>query len=209
MKEGKTKRLGMCWNVLAGMRGTRATMPPNQGNHWVAVVVDAGRQRILFANPFEGPIPLELKALLQWWIRQHIKEEFAIGQLESEKQALGDTFSCGVIAANAVAHDMQPLTISLLPSSTVAAIIHRCDQAGTVINLIRERQVSVHCKQLINVLYSPNSISQAHCRHPLRTILITLPPPLYIPPFTNPTSPLCQTTESAAMLPMPLLPCYQ
>ncbi|KZS86416.1 hypothetical protein SISNIDRAFT_420937 [Sistotremastrum niveocremeum HHB9708] len=92
MVSGKCAGVGMIMNI--------------NGNHWVAMVVDAHRRSIRYGDSFGHPIPDTLLETIHWWIRHHYvtTQDFELTHLPVTHQ--NDGFSCGMLAMNALSHFM-------------------------------------------------------------------------------------------------------
>ncbi|KAF6746487.1 hypothetical protein DFP72DRAFT_823076 [Ephemerocybe angulata] len=72
--------------------------------HWVACVLDFRAAEILYGDSFQQPIRRAHRDVLLWWTKLHCPElegEFAVKPLPITFQT--DSFSCGVLASNALA----------------------------------------------------------------------------------------------------------
>ncbi|KAF8489162.1 hypothetical protein JB92DRAFT_2756243 [Gautieria morchelliformis] len=86
-------------------------------NHWVAFMVDF-KQSCWFYGDSMGIQPQEqTQAALQWWLRQHSLTSFELVSMPCTQQV--DGHSCGVLAANALAHHLFPIDIQLLDAKEV------------------------------------------------------------------------------------------
>ncbi|KIJ59916.1 hypothetical protein HYDPIDRAFT_32656 [Hydnomerulius pinastri MD-312] len=76
------------------------------GNHWIAVMVDFHEKTIRYGDSLEGssPPPKTLVQMLKRWLDARFGGQF---RLLNEQMAHGmqtDTFSCGIVTANTIAH---------------------------------------------------------------------------------------------------------
>lgn len=122
MVEGSITHVAICFNVTTGGKGHASTFHPNQGNHWVAVIVDVEGKKIQYADPYRGSIATKLEEMIRWWIGQHFEEGcFSVERLE-----------CGA----------QDDTVNkLLGPKYAAAIRRRRAQASMIISHTRDKVV--------------------------------------------------------------------
>jgi hypothetical protein len=85
----------------------------NIGNHWVAIALDFSNSRILYGDPFKNPPKKSMIDTLNWWTHHLSGRAFSHGNLDISLQPMSDTFSCGLLAPNSLAHhflsDQYPL----------------------------------------------------------------------------------------------------
>ncbi|KAF7969102.1 hypothetical protein HWV62_28304 [Athelia sp. TMB] len=82
------------------------------GDHWVAIIIDARTDEILYGDSLGGDPGEELKTALSWWTRRHTNREFKWGKLTITRQC--DGFSCGLFSWNALAHRFYPSKYPLM-----------------------------------------------------------------------------------------------
>ena len=90
-------------------------------NHWVAAVIDLSNQTILYADSLQSPIPPQLVAQLHWWLSLFSPTPYNIVTLPCTTQGLMDSYSCGLLSSNALAHHYLPEAHPLIPASDVDA----------------------------------------------------------------------------------------
>ncbi|KZP06265.1 hypothetical protein FIBSPDRAFT_764713 [Athelia psychrophila] len=93
-----------------------ATVTHRDG-HWLAVVVDAENDQVLYGDSFGGAIDSEMKTVLMWWTQLHTGRTFSLVQLTLTYQI--DGYSCGLLAWNGVAHHLYPLKYPLIKADAV------------------------------------------------------------------------------------------
>lgn len=86
-------------------------------SHWLAVVVDAKSDRILYGDSFDGQMNESLKKVLSWWTHHHTGRVFTFELLTITRQL--DGFSCGLLSWNALAHYFYPLKYPLINANAV------------------------------------------------------------------------------------------
>lgn len=86
-------------------------------NHWVAITIDVPSQKILYGDSLGASRSLTVQGALGWWMSIHIEGDFIYEALPITQQ--NDTFSCGILAMNAVKHFISP-SFSLISANHVA-----------------------------------------------------------------------------------------
>ncbi|KAF9236437.1 hypothetical protein BU15DRAFT_50062, partial [Melanogaster broomeanus] len=86
--------------------------------HWVGVILDFACNIIYYGDSLGCKMDAKLAATLQWWTRHHSGQKFTHQDLAITRQ--DDTFSCGVLAFNAIAHHLLPSHYPLVPATLVA-----------------------------------------------------------------------------------------
>ncbi|TFK81825.1 hypothetical protein K466DRAFT_437998, partial [Polyporus arcularius HHB13444] len=120
LQQGERREVGFLINVSS--------------NHWVAMVVDFERQKVLYGDSLGSAAPVaEIVDVLTWWIAQHSSVPFTWCELPITHQT--DGFSCGILSWNALAHYFLPDLYKLsgarlsdvdgLRLSTFLDIVHR------------------------------------------------------------------------------------
>ncbi|KAJ7050612.1 hypothetical protein C8F01DRAFT_1344185 [Mycena amicta] len=95
-----------------GLDAKLATVVNINANHWVGLVIDFESKTVLYGDPLRGSAPIDLKRSYNWWIAQHNLDDFTWQILPSTAQT--DSFSCGILAHNAVDHYLRPDRVPLL-----------------------------------------------------------------------------------------------
>jgi hypothetical protein len=72
----------------------------------------------LYGDSLGGTITEEIETVLNWWIHHHIGQQFMTNQLPITRQR--DSYSCGMMAWNALATKVLPKNYTLLKSDGVA-----------------------------------------------------------------------------------------
>lgn len=70
-------------------------------NHWVSVIIDFRKQKILYGDSLGHAISASMQDILTWWTRFHSNANFTIEKLPITIQE--DSFSCGLLAWNSLA----------------------------------------------------------------------------------------------------------
>jgi hypothetical protein len=87
------------WSTLAGVLCRE--------NHWTAWVLNASSGSLHYGDSRGGAIPPNLKDAVCWWLQQHIPDaSIDLKPLPIAPQ--NDSFSCGILAINAVMHALLP-----------------------------------------------------------------------------------------------------
>jgi hypothetical protein len=76
------------------------------GSHWVAIVIDFSTKAILYGDSLAGQPDIEFTMVMQWWTQYHAGTQFTLSKLAIPLQK--DSFSCGILAFNALAHFYMP-----------------------------------------------------------------------------------------------------
>ncbi|KDQ60480.1 hypothetical protein JAAARDRAFT_712510 [Jaapia argillacea MUCL 33604] len=108
------------------------------GNHWVAVVVEVTKRNVLYGDSFGAPPDSTIVAALMWWLAQHVSGEFSLSELGVAKQR--DSFSCGLLAFNALAVYFLPSQYSLLDSTETSCDFGRMAMFRRVLRCIQTKQ---------------------------------------------------------------------
>ncbi|KAG2152842.1 hypothetical protein DEU56DRAFT_977227 [Suillus clintonianus] len=76
------------------------------GNHWVAVAVDFNKKNIAIGDSLRGQIPPpdEFARQVQQWLLRVFNAHFSINNEGLTCASQNDTYSCGVVSTNAIAH---------------------------------------------------------------------------------------------------------
>ena len=134
--EGKNptyKKIGLYFPVNCG---GDLPEPDTRGNHWVGVVVDIIKKKILYVDPMKHPPPSELLLVLRWWLGNHVGGNFVVDTEVLECAWQNDHFSCGIWTLNAIAHHLCPDEFPLIRNSR-EAIKERRTQFQQIVNLMR------------------------------------------------------------------------
>jgi Ulp1 protease family, C-terminal catalytic domain len=145
LRSGKLQQVGFCVYIESG-RGLPMTQ--QQGNHWVAVVIDGRNRRILFGDS-QGYSPhASILDMLRWWLRPAFEEEFSIHSLRYNKQS--GSWSCADRAVNMVAHHFAPEIFSLMGDTLLDEVQNRIE---LLVRIVQEIRSLVHTfSTLCNVL---------------------------------------------------------
>ncbi|KAH0834859.1 hypothetical protein J3R83DRAFT_10486 [Lanmaoa asiatica] len=109
---------GLGESLQAGQHTSVGFISNVDNNHWIATVIDFSNSRILYGDSLEGEPREEFVNVLQWWTRYHTSTDFVIQKLAIPTQC--DSFSCGILAFNALAHFYLPDQYPLLDVQRVA-----------------------------------------------------------------------------------------
>lgn len=88
--------------LSSGERTSVMLMKNLSGTHWVSMVLDFANSRILYGDSFGDKVPAKLIAAVEWWTQHHTGRKFTQGALSITFQK--DTYSCGILSFNALAH---------------------------------------------------------------------------------------------------------
>lgn len=121
-KDSRRHIYGMGEELASGRRNIAAGVAIVNGNHWIAIVIDIANKTVRYGDSLNGSEPSKILDALAWWLDFHMPSStFRRCQLPITQQF--DSFSCGVLALNAVCHAILPGS-PLLPASSPAAITH-------------------------------------------------------------------------------------
>ena len=82
-------------------------------SHWVAIEIDAQDGTLLYGDSMGCPIfDDQLIDAIQWWIKTHCGTYFDEMPMPATTQ--NDSYSCGILAYNALGHSLLPHSIPLL-----------------------------------------------------------------------------------------------
>jgi hypothetical protein len=87
--------------------------------HWVAIIIDFRTCTIWHGDSLGWEIDPNILALLEWWTTEHGISKFTANHLPITHQS--DTFSCGLLAWNALANFFLPRQFPLIAAEKVAA----------------------------------------------------------------------------------------
>ena len=96
-----------------------ATIANCFGCHWVAIVIDFHTHTIWHGNSLGWAIDPDMLTLLEWWTTEYSISKFTVNHLPITHQS--DTFSCGLLAWNALANFFLPERFPLIAVEKVAA----------------------------------------------------------------------------------------
>lgn len=87
------------------------------GNHWAAVVINFESSTIFYGDSIYKKPPTGFLAALHWWTHHHTGQHFKEESLIITHQQ--DSFSCGLLSFNALAHHVLPSEYPLILASQV------------------------------------------------------------------------------------------
>jgi hypothetical protein len=87
--------------------------------HWVAIIIDFCTHTIWHGDSLDWAIDPDILMLLEWWTAKHSITKFTVDHLPITHQS--DTFSCGLLAWNALANFFLPKQFLLIAPEQVAA----------------------------------------------------------------------------------------
>jgi hypothetical protein len=105
--------------LMSGAKQYLATVANCWDNHWVAIIIDFKHQTVWHGDSLALEMDPKLQSLLEWWISQYSSSAFTYHPLPITHQL--DTFSCGLLAANALAHFLLPDSHQLVNAADVMA----------------------------------------------------------------------------------------
>ncbi|KAF8168778.1 hypothetical protein BJ912DRAFT_807590, partial [Pholiota molesta] len=98
---------GLGEELLSGQRKVIAGISNINNNHWVGIVVDMVGLTVKYGDSLGGTGSVEVIESVAWWLHCHIPGLLLkYDLLPITKQE--DTFSCGVLAINAIRHAVLP-----------------------------------------------------------------------------------------------------
>ncbi|KAG2055888.1 hypothetical protein BDR06DRAFT_981631 [Suillus hirtellus] len=86
-------------------------------NHWVAIIIDFESSTIFYGDSIYTKPPTGFLAVLHWWTHHHTGQHFEKKSLIITHQK--DSFSCGLLSFNALAHHVLPSEYPLITASQV------------------------------------------------------------------------------------------
>jgi hypothetical protein len=131
METGRYEQIGFCVNIVAGQG---LPMPPQNGNHWVAVVIDVKNQIIWFGDSLRDPPHENVVQMLRWWLRAAFEFHFSIRLLKCIRQST--SWSCGDRAINMIAHHFDLQKFSLIGSEKRDVLLNRFNLLVRVVDKI-------------------------------------------------------------------------
>ncbi|EEB88981.1 hypothetical protein MPER_12978 [Moniliophthora perniciosa FA553] len=102
-------------DMATGVYTTLGTIVNVGGNHWVPLVVDFEKQMIYYGDSLGHSVNTRLKDSFSWWTYQHTRTNFQWQPMAITHQ--NDGFSCSVLAANALAHNLSAGPFPLIPET--------------------------------------------------------------------------------------------
>ena len=109
--------------------------------HWVALVIDFRQKTLWHGDSLGWPMEKEVMEALRWWLTKLTSEPLVYRKLEITHQR--DSFSCGLLAWNALAHFFQPANHPLIDPLNVAAARLR-----VLVRLCQKHYHNVSCQLL-------------------------------------------------------------
>jgi hypothetical protein len=122
-------------NLATGIQDVLETVANVDSNHWIALMVNFRSKKVYYGNSQGGAVDEELRAAYDWWLSVHNETTFEWVRMKITKQR--DTYSCGLLAANALAHILDPEQFDLTDPKTVDA--ERINILSRVINRHKEK----------------------------------------------------------------------
>jgi hypothetical protein len=117
--------------LVSGIYQQLGTIVNYQDTHWVAIVLDFPNKTIWQGDSLDWEMEAKLREPLEWWIHDHTSTTFAYKKMQVTHQK--DTFSCGLLAWNALSHYFLPDYCPLIDQRDVAharlkVLLQVCDQ---------------------------------------------------------------------------------
>jgi Ulp1 protease family, C-terminal catalytic domain len=106
-------------DLATGIQDKLGTVLNVDGNHWIALMVDFQTRRVYYGNSLGGAINEELRVAYNWWFSLHNENAFEWVPMKITKQQ--DTYSCGLLAINALAHILDSKQFDLMDPKAVDA----------------------------------------------------------------------------------------
>lgn len=132
----RTRKIGMA--LASGMRKSLGFLLHVNNNHWIAIVLDFAHSQILIGDSLKHDPNSALLDILSWWTHHHTSRTFTTALLPTTVQH--DTFSCGVLAFNALAHYVLPEKYNLIDSNAV-----RDERLRVLLEVIKRHSDQVSC----------------------------------------------------------------
>ena len=101
---GKTKTIGGLYNL--------------NRNHWISIVIDGSQDVILVGDSLHSNANALVIGAISWWTHRHTNRHFRTGTLPITMQM--DTFSCGLLSFNSLAHFYREESSPLIGARDVA-----------------------------------------------------------------------------------------
>ena len=98
--------------LASGTKRYLATIVNKDNVHWTAIILDFKEQTILHGDSFGHSIATHLHEVFSWWIGHHTGKQFTYRTLPIATQH--DSFSCGMMAWDALRHHLLPQHHSLM-----------------------------------------------------------------------------------------------
>ncbi|KAJ7695554.1 hypothetical protein B0H14DRAFT_2418745, partial [Mycena olivaceomarginata] len=98
------RRLGDAF--ATGQRKRFGTIANINENHWVAIAFNCEEKVIYYGDPMGGAVPKHVRDHYNWWIYEHLGEEYCWKDLPMPLQR--DLHSCGILAYFGLAHFFDP-----------------------------------------------------------------------------------------------------
>lgn len=87
------------------------------GDHWVTVALDFTNSLIFFSDPFHNEPINKVTSVINWWTFHHTGRRFNWRKMKVTAQK--DSFSCGLLAPNGLAHFYLPDTYQMISAAKV------------------------------------------------------------------------------------------
>ncbi|KZP06363.1 hypothetical protein FIBSPDRAFT_940040 [Athelia psychrophila] len=130
LASGIKTKLGMMWFINDG--------------HWASTDISVNNSQctIAYADPERQALPESVRAPVNWWLAAHLKHSLSWATLECALQR--DGYSCGILANNALAHDVLPEMYPLIDTSVFGAVVIARLKAGAEV-------IQHHCLMVLNI----------------------------------------------------------
>jgi hypothetical protein len=159
---------GLGDTLQLGQRTSVGFIANVHGNHWVATIVDFTAGCILYGDSLGGQPEDEFISTIQCWAQYHASTQLAVGKLPIPRQE--DSFSCEILAFNALAHFYLPEQYPLVDTKQIGEEILK------IFLEIGRRHLN-YVSQFILSLHAGHSPSQHH-RYPNLPLLSRLLTPI-------------------------------
>ncbi|KAG6876512.1 hypothetical protein C0992_012646 [Termitomyces sp. T32_za158] len=123
-------------NLVTGISDRLGCVMNKDGTHWTAFVLDFWNKQIMYGDSQQNPIANEALRCIEWWINQHTNDSFTVIDLPISRQF--DSYSCGILAENALAHELLGVEQTLIDPSPISMALRR---AEVLLEIIQRHQI--------------------------------------------------------------------
>jgi hypothetical protein len=105
-------------SLASGNLTQLGTVVNTQQTHWFALVLDFLHHIIWYGDSLGWKVEAKIQVALKWWIEEYTSRTFTYKRMSVTHQR--DSFSCGLLAGNALSHYFLPIMHPLIDLSDVA-----------------------------------------------------------------------------------------
>lgn len=124
-------------------------------NHWVALIVNQREKKVFYGDPVGSALPAVLHQAIDWWLQNHFAKSFIWVWLSCTHRH--DSYSCGVLAVNAITHHLLPATFPLI-SPTLQDVDIVCITFGH--QIVNKHLSAVYSVDINAITYHLSSVLQ-------------------------------------------------